>query len=89
VEKIYVNIDGATHYEPGRKGHNYWPDYLAAFFTCHLIPVTNHSSPETTIISTNACKRVYGMNRYTCDLCYCPEKLPIESCKNNVMLINN
>lgn len=84
VQKIYVNIQGATHYEPGKRGHDYWPDYLAAFFSCHLL---QNKTLQHIEMASNACQRVYGRNSHTCDLCVCEKKVPIESCKTNVMLI--
>lgn len=87
MQKIYINILGATHFEPGRRGHDYWPDYLAAFFSCHLIQYKTRTQ-EQIQISTNACQRLYGLNSQTCDLCVCNTIIPIESCKSNVMLIN-
>lgn len=52
--KIYVNIFEATHYEPGKLGHNYWPDYLAAFFTCHLSSLSSSlSSASASAVSSS------------------------------------
>jgi hypothetical protein len=83
--KTFADMARADHYEPGKKGHDRWTDYVASFFGCHLS------------YSDSACGEIYNFGKYlvsdggedeSCNLCEC-ERVPMTKCESDMNIILN